>query len=533
MTNIVFLVGPVGGYVGPAGGEIGPTESSLGGVRLRIDWLGTDNFDSPFSDCTGDLIGLVTTDRGRSPPNPLVERASPGTFTTILDNRSGKYSSLNAASPLFGLINGRRLIQFSTIYGPLWTGYLLPSGIVASRQGNMAIATITAQGPLSRIAGTRINPAANSGSLTGTIVSAILTAAGWTGPVRIDPGQTITGPWFVQNKDTLSALREMEDTELGWLNEGADGAIVYEDHAHRNTGSALTPQQAYVDDPLYGGSPYPFVYLNPITQIDTSQDVVNDIVVSVTPYSAANSLAVLWTYASTLPTLTIPHGGGSVTLTALANTTGLYVSSWTTPVATTDWTCTGASASDLSISNVVKSAKQMTFTLTNNNVSTDATMTLLQARGVSVPGAAAVSLELSDATSASLYGVMTFRLSPAWLPNVATAQSYETEVILKGKDLREGYSITFHVADPIENRVLFADLVKRDLSDRITLIGSKPMTALGLNQDFFIERKMVSYDPQTVSWVITFECSAVQSEDEATNWILGTSALGVNTFLGF
>lgn len=499
---------------------------------LLIDWNGSGDFTGANANVNDHLLDLQCV-RGRNINNPLMGRATAGKLVAVLDNRSGLYSSLNTASPLYGNLVPGRKVQWRTVYGNRWTGYI--KSIIPSRDRALPIVKVEAEGVFLQFANKRINPPADAGSLTGTIIGYILDAAGWDAGARvIDAGQSTTSRWYEADIDPMTALRRIEETELGFLYEDEDGNVVFEDRAERRSGDRLVSQATYSDAPATA-----FPYID-IEQQDPLPYVINEVVATVTPYTV-QALQVLWTLAdvptiapgqtltwfANYPSPTAP----SILTVGGVNVQGAFVAAWTTPVSGTDYTVSGVALGDLAVT-VVKAAESMKISVRNNHATNSATLTLLQARGTPVTKGSATSVSAEDTTSQDAYGLRSYRLPAIWLQNTSQAQAYADSIIAADKDPRPLLELSFRAN---LSTALLVELMGRRLSDRVTVVAGEERNPLGISADFFVERIADHYDVQNNRYEVKLGLSQVGAESApgASFWILNTSVLDTDTFLGF
>jgi hypothetical protein len=485
--------------------------------QVEIDWDGLGLFANPYTDVTQYVLD-VECFRGRDEPNTLRGRCEPGTLRMVLENRSGAFSPVFPTSPLYGLLLPGRRVRFG-ILTPItfqtWQGKII--NITQSRWGGLPVAIIEARGPLLDIADVRVSPPADTGALTGAIITKILDAAAYSASLRtLDAGQTTTSQWYVNDRPALDAGRDMEEAELGLLSESPAGHIVYRDRAHRLSGARLVSQATFSDAP---GATYPFTK---IEMGDPNKNIVNVVRSTVTPYSTA-ALADLWTLTGETPTI-----GPGQTKTWYAEVSGntLYVAAWTTPVSGTDYTVGGVALGDLSVV-VVKAATTMKISITNNHATNVATITLLKARGTAVTAGTPTTVEGTNAASVTKYGSRTYQLASPWLPNTNAAQSYVDSLLAAHKDPQPPVYVTFAAI----NDTVLAQIMAREIHDRVTVLANQARTGLGLAGDFFIESIGHHWDVQSGRQDVTFGLSPVIQSSGA--WILGTSVLGTSTYLGF
>jgi len=498
---------------------------SMATYILEVDWA-NDGAWTGEDIITAD-VRTIECRRGRDYASQLTGRSSAGRLMALLNNGSGKYSKFNSASPIYGNIVPGRKIRLRTtapVAATLWTGFLSRIAPYGSA-GRSALVTLEAFGPLSRLNGKKVAPAKQDSQLTGVIVGAILDDADWpVGDRTIAAGQTTVTKWFVEAKEALTALREIEETELGFMYEAYDGKLVYEDRHTRLKSPYITSVATFTD-----GAGETLIYRS-IEQQDPEREIFNEVVAEVAPLSVAGVVSVLWTLQGETPTI---YPGTSKTFVAtypnfeVGFTDGAYVDAWTTPVATTDYTVTGVAVGDIGVA-VTKRANSMVITLTNNHATATATVTLLQARGDPVTRQAPVQVTASDATSQTAFGVRSYRLPGPWLPTTATAQDFVDYVVSRYKD---PVAILTLGLMPNRNDTIMTQAFTREISDRVTIVSTGSGSQLGLNEDFFIEAISHRISAAGGLHETFFELS--YADADAGYWILGTSALGSTTKLAY
>jgi len=347
-------------------------------------------------------------------------------------------------------------------------------------------------------AGTALDIGHNAGSsnLNGTLDELALSSStpslaqfkGWVSRVltawrRIDTGQTTLPRWWVEDRNALAAIQELEETERGFLSEGADGPIVFEDRHHRLKGAHLSSQATFSDATA---ATLPYTELVPR---DREQEIFNDVSIPVRHFTT-QSLAVLWTYQG--DALTIPSGE-SLTVWASypppATPAGRYVAAWTTPVVGTDITQTGVTNGDLSVV-VEKFARAMKITV-SNAATGPATLTLLQARGTAVTEDNTTFATAEDTGSKSDFGERSVPRPGAWHQDFSLAQAIADYLMSRYADPLEPIPIGFRF-QATANSALMTQALTRALSDRITLVanGTGARGAqIGVDGDYFIESR--------------------------------------------
>lgn len=488
---------------------------------LEVDWNGDDDFSDTGEDVTARVMAVECV-RGRDRGSQLTGAAVAGRLTAILLNSSGDYSPLNSGSAIAGNILPNRKVRLRTTSPSSKT---LFAGYLDSIKPNVSVgpyntAVLVASGPFKKLAGpnAKVSPPAQEDAETGTIVGAILDEADWpAGDRDIDTDGIELKRWFIESYEALSALHEIEEAEGGFLREGLAWDIVFETRYHRFLNS-LTSQATFSDA---NGATHPY---ESIEEIDPLQEIFNEFTAIVQPYEEEES-AVLWTLQNELPTLAA--GESRTYIAAIASGSVAFVDSWTTPVAGTDIIATGIANGDIGIS-VVKKARSMEITITNNHVSAAGTFTLMQARGIAVSALNPFKITDADSTSQTKYGKRAFPLPSPWYSNAANAESAAAMYINEAKNPRAFLSIGF-TANKSSN--LMTQALSRDLSERITVVAENN-AALGIDQDFYIETIAHRIDMGGTRHSVRFELSPAGSNPGY--WILETADdLDTDTVLGW
>lgn len=421
----------------------------------------------------------------------------------------------------------RVFIEDMYAQAPLWTGYLVniePKPAL----GGAHEAVLRAEGPLSILNRTPVRVAPQTSILTGTAVGQVLDDAGWAAGDRdIAAGQTTMSRWWA-NSSALQALRDIEETEAGFLRESRAGEAVFEDRGTRMTSPHTTSQQTYSDagaDIGYKG----------IAQEDPWEEIYNVVRATVTPYTVG-SLATLWTLAESGSSSPSIQPGATRTWWAEypnpdSPSEDVGVDAWTTPVASTDYTANSAAdgsgtdhTADLTVT-VSKFPTSMKISITNN-ASVVVYLTLLQARGTPVSAGNRMTVSEEDATSQSTYGEKEYPIEAKFIPDTDEAQPYCEFVVSIYKDPIPVLTVSY-----VANRdsASLQDALAREVSDRVT-VESDAATELGISEDFFIEAMRHVVEPGAIHQVM-LELSPVAGY--AGFWVMGTSALGVDTGLAY
>jgi hypothetical protein len=159
------------------------------------------------------------------------------------------------------------------------------------------------------------------------LVGRCLDVAGWSDDDRdLDTGIVEFPRFWCERTKTLKALRLIEETETGLLEESADGKIVYRDRHARSKDTKSTVSQATYSDASGAALAY-----SHIQQIDPLKFVYNELRAKLTLHTGAWILgsaslgiqtelagddAVLWTHAETGGNSPAIEAGATRTFTA-------------------------------------------------------------------------------------------------------------------------------------------------------------------------------------------------------------------------
>ncbi len=365
-----------------------------------------------------------------------------------------------------------------------WCGYL-KSLIPRPSVNGLHIAVLEAVGPLAQIASGYVNLAQSLAVSTGDVQNAALTAAGWDANMRvIDTGVVTIERVLPDMSDALTLMRDIEDTEAGFLNEDPGGRIRFEARNHRSI-APHTTSQAIFSDAVGDGN---LRYLA-ISQEDPLLYLFNDIQVYAQSL-AVGSLAVLWTCPYVDSAFAIPTGETVELWAEYPNPSSannaVGVSAWTTPAATTDYVAgstPGGSDKTAQVAvTATKYATKMHLAVTNNDAAT-VYITLLQARGTPVTQNNPVLVKASSIASQTKYGIRTYNSSAKYLQSRAQAQDWCDDMLALYKDPRPVITMGYQANRDATHG---AKALALDISDRVTLIAGTG-ALLGINQAFFIE----------------------------------------------
>ena len=455
---------------------------------IEADWARDGQFNHAQSNVSGDVVEMHLV-RGRATRSQIPWKATAGRASFRVRNRNGKYSRANTSGPLSGVLKPGVPIRVRTTdpVGTLWQGVLSDlGGETELTPGQERILTLTASGPLWQLKSAGpVTVQPQRGILIGDALEAVLDQINWPSSARdIDDGQLSLTHWWVDEQDALDALRDLEETDRGFLYESADGKVVYEDSHHRLGLDFKDPVATFSDadgatNPYAGVAPY-----------DVAEQIFNEATIQVRSFTERDE-AVVWTFGGGTPVL---EPSQTLTLTAVYPPPGVsegrYVSSWVMPVVGTDILQTGGDDSDLSVSIETTSR---TLKLSIENTGSDTVfITRMQARGTAV-----VENEITEVTanvdvtdSQDAYGTRPLPLTGRWHQSLLLAQLTADYLIDGYKEPRTPTPVMMRLQGHRSANIR-TQLVGRDISDRVTVEAmntDNPGAQLGIDGDYFIER---------------------------------------------
>lgn len=455
---------------------------------LAVDWDGDLDLSDANEVLNADVLDFQTQ-RGRDYASQLTGRAGAGTLQATLLNDDGKYSSFNAASPIFGqILPGRRVGLWITtpVSVCLWTGLL---DHIDPQAGDVPTATLNASGVFIKLSGpnSKVDPAPQANVRTSDILEEVLDAAGWPVADRsIDDGAMVIGRWYAEQSEALGLLRDMEEAEGGFIYEGLNWDFVSENRYKRELENA-TSMATFSDDP-----PETLQYLLNLVQSDPLREIFNEVSASVSPHRLGAE-ATLWELSETF----VLQAGESRTYFAEVGSIEIeqvvYVDPWTALEIGRDGTVssgfalnpTGTTTANLGDVSVAATAFSKSLKIVITNVdSVLHTVTALSVDGVPVLASDTFRLSVEDAGSVAKYGRRAYPFASPWFPNSAYAQASIDHVLETYKDPRPILALTIPSSS---STALLEQAAARAISDRVTVEATKMLTMLGINAGFYIE----------------------------------------------
>lgn len=480
------------------------TSSAMSAYLYEFDFFGGED------DISGAVFNFKI-DRGRDKAWEL-GRGRAAVAEILVDNVSKKYSPENSSSPIYGNIKPNRSVEIKATSGStysLFAGFIRDFRVDPAQ--NKRTVLFYCEDGMSRLRNQKIYTQVYEDILTGTAIGHVLDAAGWpAGKRSIDAGQTTMDFWWAWDEAALTAIRRLEETELGFAYIDEDGNFVFEDRHHKLKGAHLSSQATYYKD----SRPYHnFRYDRRV------RDVFNIASVDIAMYTKG-SVAVLWTLDETPP---LAPGETRTWRTAFAAAATDLVS----PVATTDYTANSQEGGggdnftgDVAVV-MTEYSKGSDIQVTNNG-SQIAYITLLRQRG-KLLASTSKSIEAENATSQVDYDKRSYPVPGAWIPNLNVGKDYCDYIVQRyGSEMP---TVKLRIWNGAAGDL--TEMLTRKVSDRVTIRNDE----LGLNADFFVEgvRHIVSDQGN----LHVMELAAELASGEESYWVLGTSRLDAETKLAY
>lgn len=503
--------------------------------QLLVDWDNDGTFTGNGEDVTPNLIS-GNSQIGRDFPSQLTGNAVVGKLHAILHDPEGTYVFGNPSSTLSGsLLPGRKVQLKVTSPGTytVWAGRL---DTVKPRKstGGRQEAVLTALGPLQQLAGQKVSIAIQSDIRTDEAVDTLLDAIGFGTDRALSTGQTTMTRWFADGINGLTALREVEATEAGFLHETRDGSIAFRDRHFRLQGTYTDSQATWTDSPT--GS---IVYAQ-IERSDPLESVFNDIRATVQEFSTG-ATTTLWVNPAATAGTSAPYLGASSTLTVFASypnadspTTAFAADLWVTPTGTTDFIVTTDEfgtgtviTGDIAVS-VSKFAKSMKIAFSNTGTN-NGYFQFMQARGVPLNRSNPVTVSEVDATSQTRYGTRSFlaRDEAKFIPSQSEAQEWCQYNVALYKEPAAYLTVALN---GVRSTAVQNEVFARDLNEKVTVIATG---SAGLNQsgEYYVESIKHRFGNGGFFHEAVFTLSPASGLSGF--WILGDSTLGTNTKLAY
>ena len=387
---------------------------------VEIDFDGDGAFGHAASDVSDDFKAPIRANRGRQYGGQIIGRTIAGEAEITLRNDTNRYDRFDPASPVFGLLAPRRLIRLrmrptaGATPVSLWTGWIDQVEQITRRGGDHEV-KIKALGVLSALSA-MISVPLQQGIGTPAAARLVLEAGGladaYIGQLN---GDEMLRRWWVREQVALDALREIEETESGFVFENADGQIDMVAQTGRR--AAATPSNIVLN--TTAAADWPALEAR---RDDPLQDIANHIRVTAREYGVGATQGV-WQ-------LPAPIGLGpneTITMTAPYPTADsppehVGVANWLPLVAGVNY----PNIPSLTITTTT-TATEMVLTLTNTSstIRIDVPFLIVTAQPLQVTGE--VIVEREHAASIADFGRRTYMTPSRFFTDLLDAEQYAFE----------------------------------------------------------------------------------------------------------
>lgn len=513
----------------------GTSVNSGGAVGLVLDSTGTFTISDTTQQFTGTIDDVRVWGTARTNAQILADKdkdltGTEASLSYYFNMNEGQGTRINN---VVGTNEGTFVGTPVWVNNPLWHGFVTRIVPGPSVKGVDTV-IIEGEGPLGYVNQKEITPPVIANMVTGSIVSTLLDKTGWansgtmTGSFRdLDAGQT-TVVTFVHALDKpLAIIRKVEETEGGFIRESNSGKIVFESRTRRGQSPYTTSVATFTD------SPTGTLFYNEINQEEPLAFVFNEMVTTIQTYGTG-ATGTLWKLAST--GVEIPPSGSRTFVatfpgpTAAVNQIGVF--SWNTPTATADYNVTsdpagtGTNLNSLVVVTTVDNVNQLELIITNTSTRL-AYIAALQARGIPLQRDDPLVIPKRDGTSEVTFGKRTAPIHGGYTPSVQEGVDWADWNVAVYGDPTPRFGISF-IANRSEAHIDHA--IRRDVSDRITLVATGTTNNLGVTGDFFIERvegKIEADRTYTVKYLVS------EAQQFSDMWVMNVSSLGINNRLHF
>ena len=415
------------------------------GLTLLVDWSGDGDFSHASSDVSEFIVpSSFDCHRGRNFSAQAKATAAAGKLNVKLWSEDNRFDLLASDSIISGVLPQGKKITARIGIEEIWSGHIDEFNFKLNYNGFNTV-EITGLGNIANLVDEKVNIAPHSRITTAEAAELVLSRTGET--AYIAEGDVVLDRWRVEETDTLSALRDLEELELGFLCERRDGAIWFQGRSLREGGIYQTPAMELRDDTG-------IIVAERFTEI---KRIANTVSVPVNSF-ADGSTEVLWTTANPI---TVPANDTLQIKVAYptpnAPTEHIGIAEWQDPIARTDYT--PVSGLDVSAD---REGEALLVNLANTT-SRQLDITALQARGSPLIAEPPYDLERDDVDSVAAYGKRAYPSASKLHTNLATALSYADTLLSLNAPLKPVYRVKW---DALTDWRSAATL---DLSRRITL----------------------------------------------------------------
>ena len=466
-------------------------EHRLGNYIVEADWNRDGNYNHPLSDISDYLLSqTLETKTGRNYRSQKFGRTVAGTTSLTVRNEGGEFDRFNPSSPLYNFdIDGTPIrirmedVDLSGVFRSLWSGRIDKSNpdIKNSGQNKMVFSCndIIVELQEAKDISIPYSEYVTSPNAVNTILDKANIGVERRGRI----GGDFTLPrWWTNSQTALKSLRDIEETEGGFIKIDADNRIEFEGSTYRAQAfsriSRLNISVAESD-------------ITDIKPEDPLRDVVNFVTVPIRQFSTTDSTE-LWR---------LPEGGalrlepGEERVYVAEYPTGdsprshLLVEEWIDMEAGNDFQANSQESGegdDLTGSLLITTDDgSTTRRIVAENIHPTETMyvIVLKSRGRVIVEERKASIEIKDQSSIDKFERIDHESPTQYLATPDQAHEYGSHIVSRYSRPQTKIDVRFQINHDLSIAyTLF-------LSDRITLMRG------GVTEDYFIEHVGHCIDP--------------------------------------
>ena len=486
---------------------------------IRVDWNNDGDFIDANEDISADVKGF-SWERGKDEKLPFdLVKANTGMCNLTVFNDNKKYTPSYSGGVLYGNLLPRRAVRVQITMGGLtynsFYGYI--EKIIPYPRAAERYATIFCVDGMDYLNLQAALCGLQENQYTGVLIGSLLDAAAWPAAKRtIDTGISLITLWFSEGT-AIGEIRKLEDTELGFFYVDGSGNAIWEDRHHRLKTDHLISQATFAN--VMADVPYEY----------GARSIYNRVKAEMIPHTL-QVLAEIWQLVDVAAGETqagVPQLGTGEAKTFYAEYAN-FAREVVSPAATTDYlanTAADGSGTNMtaSISVAFTSYSNGAKLVVTNNAAVLVYVTFLRIRGKVYLDGEPIKAFAEDAISQGKYQLREVVLPGQFISDINEADSLCKYALSLRKDPQPEFEIKLIGSTD----ALVTQILARAISDRVTITCDE----LGISaKDYSINKIAVEVRDGGKSIGATWTLAEASYEEY---WVLGTSALGTGTKLGY
>ena len=452
----------------------------LGDYTIEADWGRTGLYDHPMSDISNLLLQkTITTKRGRDYNTQTFGKSVAGGMNLDFRNENGEFDRFNSSGPLHDIPIGgtpvrikMRDVDTPAIQRPLWTGTIDKTDPEFRNSGQDEI-NLTCSDIIRTLQAQDISAAHRENVAMPDAVRILLDSAKIPGERRGSiEGNFTMARWWAYTSKALRGLRDLEETEGGFLFIDEDNRINFESSTYRYR-LASRSSKLTLSDSDFG--------ITRIKPEDPLRDVVNTVRVPVREFSVTEDTE-LWSLEETFG---LEPGAKRIFVAEYPNSdsprTHLVVDEWIDLEAEEDFLANSLESGegdDMTSDALIitdDGATTRRIIVENINMTNTIYITKLRTRGKVLREDQKSFVEVIDQDSIDKFDTINYDGESQFIATSDAANEYGTYILSRYSQPQTKYKVKFQ----INHDLSLAYTLK--ISDRITLVRR------GVTEDYFIE----------------------------------------------